>query len=442
MQAKNYLIAIISIVLIVGIVLFISNQKLSFFSTDISGQAAKVTKTVSKNSAVIKTISTKSTNTKTISSTKTATTKQFCGDTTCVDGKHIDCYKNNNGKCECEKCISPKSWEFQKTLTGKKSDVIKQERKISLPKIDTKAYVDVCKTDAMYKTGAPIIDVFLLEYEADIDDESLQNFADFLEVAYCNATDSLIVLNITAKKSNVTDVIYPYNLTNVTYPQNFTDYQPFKDEGYDDNFDEDDIERYGKEWVEKTRNLRYKDLLKEEDYAKFYVYWLSEQSIYADEISENYVYEMIANHLGYSKEKYDLLITLSGGVGDNEGKCCPVIIREPDLHLSVHNEGYMSRTSFIELYSGFNHITTTAIHEIGHYTQAAHACQETYPDNCDECPWKYDVMSYCDSKYINYNSNYGVYLTCTLEFLQDYYIPNAPDGGSVESNIVSYYSCE
>lgn len=427
MQSKNYLIAIISIVLIVGIVLFISNQKLSFFSTDISGQVAKVTKTVSKNSAVTKTTSTKSTNTKTkISSAKTISTKTFCGDKTCVDGEHVSCYENTKGACECEKCIPQSSLEFQKSLIGKKSVVTKKI--VVMPKLNLHAFIPICQTEKRYQTGAPIIDAFMMDFLANVDDKTLNDYANDLEMAYCNATNGEIVINITTKK---------YNWTNTTYPKNFTDYQPFMEEEWDETFEYYE-EEYGESQTNMVRTLVYGDFLSEEDFPRFYYDWL-----YYYKADENmYYYEgflSYANEIGYSTDNYDLLIILSGthsedSAGVYSRKAHVLYLNALNVYLNPYMNEYIYTAEQLDDDDGYANMINKAMHEIGHFTGAQHACDENTGSNC---PWYFDLMS------THGPMGYGHYISflgCSMEFFETYYIPNYSDGS--EGLFYDYYSCE
>ncbi len=419
MQTKNYLIAIVSIVLIVGIVFFISGQSLSLSSEDISGQAAKVTAT---KSVVTKTTSTKSTNTKTISSAKKVTTKkQFCGDASCVDGTHVSCYLKK-GECECETCkVTPFSKEFQETLNAKSTQSISKE-KLSLSKLNINAFTPVCQTEKRYQTGAPIIDAFMMDFLGGLDEKTLNEFAEYLEIAYCNATNGEIVINITAVK---------YNWTNTSYPKNFTDYQPFMDDRWEylrDKEDYDDI-----------ITLTYDDILSEEDMPRFYYQWL----LYKVEDSLTLYYNTFisyANEIGYN-EDYDTLIVLSGAVNDAatgyyNSISNIIYIQEPQLHLvPTIEETYLDKTTQLEY--GFYSLTDATIHEIGHFTGAAHACEET---ECSDCSWSNDVMSYCRNQ-PGRSQFYNGYLGCTRDFFREYYIPNHNDG-STAGGSMDEYSCE
>lgn len=424
-----YFISLVAMVAVVGIVLMHLNGSILISEKDIAGEAVVkatiATKTTTKATTSAKT---------TVSSIKKAITKKtFCGDKSYIDGTHVSCYKNKKGICECEE--GPSKKDIQKYLLGKKSMKIEGLRSISKPKISSKAYVDVCQSGTMYSTGAPIIDAFMMEYEADIDDDTLQDFADYVELAYCNATGGDIVINITAKKYNMTP-----NWTE--YPDEFLEYKPFLE--YEEDYESaweylEGMRGYSEEQIDEIKNLEYKDFLSEDDYLLFYWYWAYKQKVETD-LDYDDLLKSLAEDIGYEESRYDLLISITGLIeesGTNNYCCDPIKIGEPSFILSPSfvNDGYMHKSSSIE--TGFSILTSTIIHEIGHYMGAAHACNEAWEtDTCDECRWAMDVMSYC-----SFSSGLNIYSSCTLDFLENYYIPNYPDGSNGR-DMVDYYDCE
>ena len=138
----------------------------------------------------------------------------FCGDKTCLDGSHVSCYFNETKDCICEHCfVYSKSKEETKIFNHMDASLINSD-----------TFNKKCVGDAMHSRGAPNINIFLMDFLADIDDKTMQTIAPLLEAAFCNATNGEIVLNITTKK---------YNWTQTNYPLNFINYQPFQAPQYE-----------------------------------------------------------------------------------------------------------------------------------------------------------------------------------------------------------------
>lgn len=423
---KNPSFSIFCIVLlvgIVGIIILLSNSP-SFSDENFVGEAAKVSKST-------KTIA-KTTTVKTAAITK----KELCGDSTCVDGTHVSCYENTKtGDCECEKCpLSIKSWKFQKSL--KESQKILKEKKavkFSLSKINMKKFITTCQTEKRYQTGAPIIDAFMMDFLAGLDETILEDYANYFEMAYCNATNGEIVINITTKK---------YNWTNTTYPSNFTEYQPFMETEWDETIDYYATDPdYGAEWAERVRSLKYSDFLSEEDMPVFYMSWLYS----SEDLSLPEAFNGFAEEIGYNTQEYELLMVLTPITEEDYAAAFYssganiIYFHEPVIYLSPTMSDYIYIAEQLRLpvhgEDPYVDMVNKAMHEIGHYTGADHACQV---DTSSTCPWYHDLMSTRGplgyEKYISY-------LGCSMDFFREYYIPNHPDG-STAGGSMDEYSCE
>lgn len=435
-KTRLYLLSIVAIVAVVGIVVLIMDNAVST-TKDIAGEVVKATTKTTTKGALQKTEVTK---------------KEFCGDKTCADGEHVSCYENTaTGECECQKCkITFNSPEFQKTLVGKKSETIKS---LPIPIINT----NICRE----KRGAPVINAFMMDFlVVNLSQETLEDLADYLEIAYCDATNGNMLINITPQKYNwsknqalltiakpVTGMV---TATFLEYPQNFTNFQPFMEESWEDALNnlENDSE-YGPEYVDTIKSLRVKDILTRDDYPAYYYYWLYNYAYNKPEISYYEGFVTYANKIGYSNPKYDLLIVLAGPMS-------------PDSH-AVYSTGanvvyYNVRKTMITPYvpddqiyrvdyldDGFYSAVDSLIHEIGHYTAAGHACSSAYEEGmCEECSWSNDVMSYCRERPSHEEDEYyNVYSPCSINFFKEYYIPNYPDGSADTSRVLdNYYSCE
>jgi hypothetical protein len=421
---SNYYFAIVSIVLIVGMVLI--NKQLSFSEEDIAGQAV-AKKISSKATAVAKTTSSKT------------TAKEFCGDKTCVDGNHVSCYENKKGECECEKCSSSKSWKVQKQFKNlEKSLKAKKTAPFSFSQIDVNNFISSCRSEKRYETGAPIIDAFMMEFLGEISEETLEDFAELLEIAYCDATDGEIVIKITPVK-------YTPSKSSQFRSNSMLEYQPYKnDSEWDTTFEELEVE-YGSDWVQETRDLKYEDFLLEEDIDNFYYEWLYERSIYAETFDYNSGFQAYARQMGYNTEDYDLLIVLTGVYNEEyssyyTSKYNLIYLEEKAVTLCPDCDGYYYSNDRFENDQTYK-VIESAIHEIGHFTGAEHACETSYPDGCDTCSWANDVMSYCADRPISGETYYNIFLSCSMNFFEDYYLPNFPDGSSGNS-YDDYYSCE
>lgn len=428
MISKRNLIPLTILIFILLAALFATNKE------DITGQAAKVsTKTITKITPVKTTAITKTT-------TLSAKKGKFCGDASCVDGTHVSCYENTKGDCECEKCkISSKSWEFQKPLKGiQKSLKEKKAVKFSLSKINIGEFLPLCQTERRYETGAPIIDAFMMEFLGETDEATLGDFAELLEVAYCDATDGEIVIKITPVK---------YTSTKSTQFMGALDYQPFMEEDWDETFDElANDEEYGHEWVEETKALTYGDFLPEDVIDGFFYEWLYDRSIYADTFDYDSGFNAYARQMGYDTENYDLLIIVGGVYNEDYNEYYRTkynVIYSESEHLTLcpDCEGYIYRLNVFEVDAVYA-LIDGAIHEIGHFTGGQHACETSYPNNCDTCRWSDDVMSYCADNPARGETFYNEFLSCSLGFFQQYYIPYHRDGSGDSGVNDEYYSCE